>query len=70
METKVYDITYKYQGYSNSSNGTLAIDRVNATAVYINEHGQLVVANDLRQVKAFAKDVWIKFEEVKPSEDS
>lgn len=67
METKVYNISYWEKGTPEF--GSLAIDRVDVTTVYINDFGQLIVANNGRQVKAFAKDIWIKFEEVKPDTD-
>jgi hypothetical protein len=69
METKVYDIVYKFKGYSPDSEAAIAVDRVKATAVYINDFGQLIVADNLRQVRAFAKDIWINFKEV-PNENS
>lgn len=68
METKVYDIIYRYN--SGSDMGSVVYKRVTATAVYINDHEQLIVANNGTQIEAFTKDVWIKFEEVKPSENS
>lgn len=69
METKVYDIFYKFKGYSPDSEGAIAVDRVKASHCYVNEHGQLIVSNDLIIVSAFAKDIWINFKEVKPDTD-
>lgn len=68
METRVYDIIYK-PTFPAESTGILH-KRVTATHININEHGQLIVANNYNQVAAFAKDVWIKVEVVKPNEDS
>lgn len=69
METRVYDIVYKFKGYSPDSEGAIAVDRVTATAVYINSFDQLIVASDGRSIRAFAKDIWINFKEV-PNENS
>lgn len=68
METKIYDIIYK-PTFPAESTGILH-KRVTATYIYINEHGQLIVSTNNVQVEAYAKDVWINFKEVKPSENS
>jgi hypothetical protein len=67
METKVYDISYWEKGIPEF--GSLAIDRVDATVVYTNDFGQLIITDNLRQIEALSKDVWIRFEEVKTETD-
>lgn len=65
METKVYDIIYRH----STGIGSVSYKRVTATRAYVNHNGQLIIENNGTQIEAFAKDVWITFEEDKLNTD-